>query len=135
MYQNTQMTVALRFMCALLLYFPPSTAQEILSMSYQDVMIIRSDFLAGKPLHMHFGTNMVHLCIHLHPCQNPKYYESSEPLHLFPNPFSVPGTCIYIYSCISTYIQRYVHLHSYIHICMHVYIYTFLHAFYKLPSF
>ena len=66
-------------------------------MSYQDVMIICSDLPVGKPLCMHIGTAMVHLHIFQHPCQNPKYYQSSKPFHLFPNPFSVPVTYIYIY--------------------------------------
>ena len=59
---------------------------------YQDIMIACSDLPVGKPLCMCIGTAMVHLCIHGHPHQNPKYYESSEPFHLFPNPFSVPVT-------------------------------------------
>ena len=37
---------------------------------------------------MHIGTAMVHLCICQHPHQNPKYYKSSKPLHLSPDPFS-----------------------------------------------
>ena len=63
--------------------------------SYQDIMIICSDFPVGKPLCMHIGTVMVCLHIHQHPHQNPKYYESSKPLSLFPYPFSMPVTLIY----------------------------------------
>ena len=62
--------------------------------SYQDIMIVCSDLPAGKPLHMCIGTAMVHLHICQHPCQNPKCYKSSEPLHLFLNPFSMPVTYI-----------------------------------------
>ena len=61
-------------------------------MSYQDVMIICSDLPAGKLLHMYIGTTMFHLHICWHPHQNPKYYKSPEPLHLFSNPFSMPVT-------------------------------------------
>ena len=63
-------------------------------MSYRDVMILCSDFLVGKPLCMCIRTAMVHLHICQHPHQNPKYYESSELLHLFPIPFSIPVTYI-----------------------------------------
>ena len=58
--------------------------------SHIDVMIICSDLPAGKPLHMCTGTAMV--CLHICQCQchNPNYYESSEPLHLFLNPSSMP---------------------------------------------
>ena len=41
-------------MCALLLYFPLPTAQEILMTSYQDIMNVCSDFPSGKPaVHVH----------------------------------------------------------------------------------
>ena len=49
----------------------PSLVQEILMMSHNDVMIVCSIFLVGKPLCMHIGTAMAHLHIHQHPCQNP----------------------------------------------------------------
>ena len=40
-----------------------------------NIMIICSDLPVGKPLHMHIGTAMVHLCICQCPHQNPKYYK------------------------------------------------------------
>ena len=55
-------------------------------------MIICSDLPAGKPLHMHARTTDVHLHICQHPCQTPKYYKSSKPLCLFPNPNFMPVT-------------------------------------------
>ena len=56
---------------------PSLNSKEILVTSHNDVVIICSDLLAGKPLCMHIGTTSVHLHIHQHPCWNPKYYESS----------------------------------------------------------
>ena len=63
-------TTALRFMCALLLYFPPTVAWEITVMSFYDVTIICSDLLVGKPLCMHRGDAIVHLNICQHHCWN-----------------------------------------------------------------
>ena len=57
-----------------------------------DIMIICSDLPVGKPLHVCIRTAMVHLHIHQHPCWDPKYYESSKPLCLFPNPIFMPVT-------------------------------------------
>ena len=80
-------------------------------MSLHDVMIICSDLLAGKPLHMHIGTTMVCLHICWHPCQNPKYYESSEPLHLLPNLISMPVTLSSRYFGVLSY-QSLIYLQS-----------------------
>ena len=49
----------------------PFTAQEIPMMTHHHVMIICSNLPAGKPLHMHIGTAMVHLQICWHPHWNP----------------------------------------------------------------
>ena len=57
-------------------------------------MIVCSDLPVGKPLCICIGTTMVCLHICWCPCQNPKYCKSSEPVHLFPNPFSMPVTYI-----------------------------------------
>ena len=57
-----------------------------------DVMIICSVLPVGKPLCMCIGTTLVHLHICWHPCQNPKYYESSKSLCLFPYPIFMPVT-------------------------------------------
>ena len=63
-------------------------------MSFHDIRIICPDLPVGKPLHMHIGTAMVCLHICQHPHQNPKHYESSEPLCLFPNLIFEPVTYI-----------------------------------------
>ena len=76
--QETQ-TTALRFMCAVLIYFPPNIAWKITVMSFHDVMIICSNPFAGKPLHMHRGNAIVHLCICQHHHWNPQL------LQLHPN--------------------------------------------------
>ena len=47
-----------------------------------------------KPLCMHIRTAMVHLYICQHPHWNPKYYQSPEPLCLFPNPIFMCVTYI-----------------------------------------
>ena len=60
---------------------------------------------------MHIGTAMVCLHICQHPCQNPKYYESSEPLHLFPNPIFMPVTLSPRYLGAPLY-QILIYLHS-----------------------
>ena len=60
-----------------------------------DVMIVCSDLPVGKPLHMPTRTTDIHLHIHQCPHWNPKYYESSKPLHLFPYPNSMPVTYRY----------------------------------------
>ena len=65
---------------------------------------------------MHIGTAMVHLHIHWCPCQNPKYYKSSEPLCLFANPIVMPVKYIYIY--IYIYISLYVHIYCYVKQCL-----------------
>ena len=58
----------------------PFTAQEILVMSYHDIMIVCSNLLAGKPLCMHIGTAMVHLQICQHPRQNPQILRRLQTL-------------------------------------------------------
>ena len=73
-------------------------------------MIICSDLPAGKALHMHTITTNGHLHICWHPCQNPKYYESSKPLHLFPNPIFVPVTLSPRYFSVPSY-QSLIYLH------------------------
>ena len=55
-------------------------------------MVVCSDLPVGKPLCMHTRTADVCLHIHWHPHWNPKYYESSEPLCLFPDPIFMPVT-------------------------------------------
>ena len=49
-------------------------------------------------------TVMVHLDIHQHACQNPKYYKSSEPLHLFLDPIFMPVT-LYPWGAVHTAIR------------------------------
>ena len=71
-------TTALRFMCALLIYFPPNIAQEITVTSFHDVMIICSNLKVGKPLCMHRGNAIVCLCICWHHHQSPQLLQ----LHL-----------------------------------------------------
>ena len=70
--------------------------------SSDDVMIICSINLAGKPLHMCRRTTIVHLCIHWCPHQiNQKMTEILNLILSFPNPVS----------CLS---------HIYIHILKHI---------------
>ena len=75
---------ALRFSCALLLYFPPSIAQEILVMSFHDVTIICFDIPAEKPLHMCIRN--ITVCLHIcwHPCWNPYYDKGIQTSPSFP---------------------------------------------------
>ena len=68
---ETQMT-APRFVCALLIYFPPNIAWEITVTSFHHVMIVCSNLLVGKPLHMHRGNAIVHLHVCWHHHQNPQ---------------------------------------------------------------
>ena len=68
-------------------------------MSHNDVMIVCSDLPARKPLHMCIRTASVHLHICWCPHWNPKCYKSSEPLHLFCNPFFMPVTYIHYMQC------------------------------------
>ena len=70
----------------------PFTAREILMMSHNDVIIICSILLAGKPLHMHIGTAMVHLRICRHPCRNPLLLQKLQTSSSLFNPFYVPVT-------------------------------------------
>ena len=72
-------TTAPRFMGALLIYFPPPIAWEIIVTSFYDIMIICSTFSMGKPLCMCRGNAIVHPCICQHHCQN------SQLLWLHPN--------------------------------------------------
>ena len=67
---ETQMT-ALRLMCALFIYFPPSKAWEITVTSFYDITIGCSTILVGKPLCMCKGNAIIHLHICWHWCQNP----------------------------------------------------------------
>ena len=76
-----------------------------------DIMIICSDLPMGKPLCTHIGTAMVCLHICWHPCWNPKYYESSEPLRLFPNLIFMPVTLSPRYFSAPSY-QSLIYLHS-----------------------
>ena len=57
---------------ALLIYFPPQIAQAIIVMSSSDITIICSTFSVGRPLSMHRGNAIGHLCICWHCCQNPQ---------------------------------------------------------------
>ena len=79
--------------------------------SYHDITIVCSDLLVGKPLHMHNGTAMVRLHICWHPHQNPKYYKSSKPLCLFPNPIFMPVTLSPRYFGVPSYWSL-IYLHS-----------------------
>ena len=80
-------------------------------MSLHDIMIICSDLPVGKPLHMCIGTAMVSLHICRHPCWNPKYYKSSEPLHLFPDLIIMPVTLSPRYFGVPSYWSL-IYLHS-----------------------
>ena len=64
--------------------------------SFNDVTIICSTILVGKPLHMHRRTAMV--CLHTcqHPHQITIYYESLESHHLFSKTIFVPVTHVKI---------------------------------------
>ena len=73
----------------------PFTAQEILMTSHDDVMIICSIFLAGKPLHMCIGTAMVCLRICRHPHRNPLLLQKLRTSSSLFNPFSMPVTYSY----------------------------------------
>ena len=89
---ETQMT-ALRFVCGLLIYFPPQRAWEIIVMSFYDIRIICSILLVGKPLHMHRGNAIVHLP-HLpaSPPESPVTIATSKPHCLFFNLNFMPVT-------------------------------------------
>ena len=85
------------------LYFPPFYAQEILVTSLNDITIVCSVILVGKPLHMH--RRSANGC--LHTCQHPRQLtiltESTEchhfvskpfvPVTLSPRYFGVPSYC------------------------------------------
>ena len=79
--------------------------------SYHDIMIVCSDLPVGKTLCMCIGTTMAHLHICQCPHQNPKYYESSEPLCLFPNLIFMPVTLSPRYFGAPSY-QSLIDLHS-----------------------
>ena len=71
----------------LLLYFPPSLTLENPVTSSNDITIICSINLAGKPLHMCRRTAIIHLCICQHPLPNkPKMMEIPNLFVSFLNP-------------------------------------------------
>ena len=77
---------------------PSQVAWETLVTSYNDVMIICSHLLAGKPLHMCSGTTTVHLHICWHPCQKiPNITESPNLIVSFLIPFPCLWHIYYIY--------------------------------------
>ena len=108
---ETQMT-APRFMCALLIDFPPKIAPEISMMSLHDITIICSTLLVGKPLHMCKGNAIICLHICQHCCQHPLL----PSLHLnniifssSPNPFlwhSPPGISVCPHTGVTIYLQH-----------------------------
>ena len=83
---------------ALLLYFPPSITQENLMTSYNDVTIVCSINLVGKPLHMCRRTAIAHLHTCQHPCQiNQKLWRFQTSLSLFQTLFHACDIYIYIH--------------------------------------
>ena len=82
-----------RFRCALLFQFPPKIAQEILVMSFHDVMIVCFD-LPGRKATVH--VHQKHCCLSVHwPASTPESMNiiyASEPLRLFLSPNSMPVT-------------------------------------------
>ena len=94
------------------LYFPPFYTQEILMMLLNDVMIVCSVILAGKPLCMHRSS--ANGCLHTHqcPCQLTILTESTKCLHFVSRPIFMPVTYIYI----TIYIYIYIFIYIYIYV-------------------
>ena len=61
-------------------------------MSPRDVTIVCSIILAGKPLHMHRRSAMVHLHFCQHPCQLTVLTKSLECRHFISKPIFMPTT-------------------------------------------
>ena len=64
---------------------------------FNDVMIVCSIILVGKPLHMHRRSADGHLCTHWHACQLTILTESMKCHHFISKPVFMPVTYIYIY--------------------------------------
>ena len=66
--------------------------REILVTLLNDVTIVCSIILAGKPLHMHRRSANSHLHTHRHPCQLTILTESTECHHFISEPIFMPVT-------------------------------------------
>ena len=89
---NTVAAELLVPLCYPFLYFPPCYAREILVTSLNDVMIVCSVILAGKPLCMcrRSANGRLHTC--RHPCQLTVLTESTECHHFISKPIFMPVT-------------------------------------------
>ena len=79
------------------LYFPPFYAREILVTLFNDVTIVCSVILVGKPLHMCRQSADGCLCTRWHPCQLTILTESMKCRHFISKPVFVPVTYIWYY--------------------------------------
>ena len=79
------------------LYFPPFYARVILMTSLNDIMIVCSIILVGKPLCMCRQSTNSCLHTHWHPCQLTVLTESTKCHRFVSKPIFMPVTYIYIY--------------------------------------
>ena len=76
-------TTAPKLELAFLIYFTPLMAWVITVTSLNDIMIVCSTFSVSKPLCMHRGSAIIHLCICQYHCWNPQLLQLHQNLIIF----------------------------------------------------